>query len=408
MNASRARRSLGALFVTIPILACGASDSTRTGSTVTVDTIGGIEYVRNAGPPSPWTATERLTLGSVGLHGDPGDQEFGRISGVVADADGRIYVADASEIRVFDSAGEFVQRFGGEGSGPGEFRAAQSIGWIGDTLAVLDPGNARLGMFTRDGEWAGHRSYMALGGPSVRLHSVGTRELYMPFLGSVGQTRGLVFVRQTASGPADTLGGDLRRLGAVTSPRELRERTSQLTVVCTHSAGRGMSVYTADLAPRAILVPAPGLLRAAAWGSEYRIALVDPAGDTTRVIERDLTAEPITDAAWAEEQRKFDVFLDTFEDESCEPRTLPRPAERQLLLGIYFDAEGQMWVERETDSGRAFDVFDTAGRLVGTLEVTVRLDRVPPYIRGGRLYLVVTDDLDLEYVRVFDILGPTN
>jgi hypothetical protein len=33
-------------------------------------------------------------------------------------------------------------------------------------------------------------------------------------------------------------------------------------------------------------------------------------------------------------------------------------------------------------------------------------ERVPPYIRDNRLYLVVTDSLDVEYVKVFDIRGP--
>jgi hypothetical protein len=402
MSARRRIPNVTVILQVAVALACRSPASSSPGATVKVDTVAGIEHVRNVGSPSPWSTTERLTLGSVGLDGAPESHEFGRISGLVSDHEGRIYVADGSEIRVFDPSGTLVRRFGGAGAGPGEIRSAQSIGWIGDTLAVLDPGNGRLGLFTRTGAWVGQRPYMALSGSGIRLHPVGLREIYMPFIGSVGQTVGLVFVRQTDGGASDTLIAYLDQSG---SDSEWGRRGNAMRVVCTHSGGSGISSYNADLSPKSILVPAPDRLRAVAWGSEYRIAMIDAAGDTIRVIERDLPARPIADAEWVEEQRKFDEFLDTLEDESCDSRTLPRPTERRLLLGIYFDADGQMWVERDTGSGTAFDVFDHTGRLIATLDTPTRLDRVPPYVRDSRLYMVITDELDVEYVKVIDFSG---
>ena len=404
----RPRRFAAAILTLVPLCSACRAD-VRASSTIvtTMDTIGGVVHVRNAGAPRAGSLTERVRLGSAGLETTDSNQVFGRIAGVVADANGRIYIADANahQIRVFDEGGAFLHRFGSEGAGPGEVRALQSIGIMGDTLAVLDWGNARLGLFSTDGEWLDHRQYMALSGSGIRLHMTGSHELYMPFVGAVGEQRGLLFVRQTPGGARDTLSASLH-VGAPAATT-MRERASALAVLCRHSAGRGISLYSADLAPSAIVVPAPDALRAAASGAEYSIAFVDAAGDTVRVIERDLASGPLNDEEWADEQRRFQEFLDQFDDESCEPRTLPRPPVRRMLLSIFFDDAGRTWVERETATGRVFDVFDGAGRLLAELEAPQRLDRVPPYVRDGRLYLVVTDSLDVEYVNAFDVNGVT-
>jgi len=407
MAKSRAFRCV--LFVGgwVSVAGCGDGRTAAAATVVSFDTVAGIVYVRNSGVPERWQLVERRVLGSSVVEGQPADDEFGRITGVLGDAAGRTYVADANavEVRVFDDAGVHVGRIGTEGAGPGEFRTPQSIGWLGDTLAVLDPGNARLGLFDRTGQWLGHRQYLALSGSGIRLHGTAPGELYMPFIGQVGERRGLVWVRQTPAGVADTLDADLLRAGAAATASELRERASRLAVVCTHSAGRGLSVYSADLAPRPLIVPAPGALRAAAWSAEYRIAFVDAAGDTVRVIERDVSRSPLSDAAWADEERRFEEFLDQFTDESCDPRSLPRPATPRMLLGIHFDDAGRTWIERETEAGRMFDVYSTDGRLLAELDAPARLDRVPPYTGHGRLYIVTTDSLDIEYVRVYDIVS---
>jgi hypothetical protein len=151
------------------------------------------------------------------------------------------------------------------------------------------------------------------------------------------------------------------------------------------------------------VVPAPGRLRAVAWSSQYRISFLKGAGDTVQVVDRDLPVRTIGDEDWRMEEEKYQEFLDTFTDETCEPRSLPRPDHRRLILSIGFDDTGRMWVERETTTGRAFDAFDGEGRLLGSVASPDRLDRVPPFIRSDRMYLVVTDSFDVEYVKAYAI-----
>lgn len=332
---------LTALAIALTLAGCGAgpADSGRAAFEVVVDTVGGVERVLNRGEPATWSLREVLTLGRVGGEEGAAD-EFGRIVGLLADEDGRIYVADAmaTEIRVFDGSGSLVRRLGREGAGPGE--------------------------------------------------------AYTPFW-RVGEAGGeLVFVRQTPAGPADIL------------PSPPAAETQSLRVRCILAGGQGISVYGADFAPLLLRVPAPGVVNALAWTAEYRIALVTAQGDTVRVVERDLPPMPVPDDLWREEVAKFAEYLDGLPDPRCEPARLPRPEAMARLRAITFDADGRLWVERRTASGGfALDAFDTDGRLLGTVPIPDRLERVPPYIRDGRLYLVVTDEFEVEYVKVFEIDG---
>lgn len=388
----------GALSAVVVMVGCAAEPGTDGRVVATVDTIGATEVVRNSGTPPEWNLIELAAVGRLGAGGgEPAPDEFGRIAGVVADDGGRIYVADAmaKEIRVFDESGGFLFRFGREGAGPGEIRALQSMAWLGDTLAVLDAGNGRVGLFTRDGDWAGQRPFMALTGPEIRLHGRAYGELYMPFLRRTAEGGNLVFVRHTAAGPTDTL--MIRR----------NPRATDYSVTCTHEPA--ISFYTADFAPAGLNVPAPGGTIATVWTAEYRIPFVNPHDDTVRVIERDMPPVSFTDAEWAEEKRKYEEWRESLRPSpsigDCEPGTLPRPETREMVRAITFDEQGRTWIERTTPPGVVYDVFDAEGRLIAELPAPPRFTRHVPFIRGNRVYVVQRDSLDIESVHVFAVNG---
>lgn len=78
-----------------------------------------------------------------------GDHFIGRATDLVQDGQGRFYVADAFNHRIWilDSLGREVGGIGQGGEGPGELREPMGIAIHGDTLAVLEGENPRISFF---------------------------------------------------------------------------------------------------------------------------------------------------------------------------------------------------------------------------------------------------------------------
>ena len=94
---------------------------------------------------------------SIGVaEGEPA-YELHRASDAISLGDGRIIVANSgsSELRVFDSAGTFLNAIGRQGGGPGEFRGTITLfPHSGDSLIAYDNGNGRFSVFAPDGRYA--------------------------------------------------------------------------------------------------------------------------------------------------------------------------------------------------------------------------------------------------------------
>lgn len=383
------RFRLGGSVLALLLAACG-TDAPReeAAATTRVDTVGGVEVVRSEGTPPGWSVEEIFTLGSVGDLGAAGPEVFGRISSVVADGEGNVYVADrqAREIRVFGPDGGYVRTLGREGRGPGEIGLLYSLAWLGDTLAVLDPRNARVGLFA-DGAWAGSWNWQPLTG-DVRWARSGDGAAYVWVVRKLSGATERVYVRHTSAGPADTI-------PAPRLPEEMR------SVVCNRPDGV-MSFFDVPFAPKLVYAFAPGGELAVVPGGEYRIAFLDAAGDTVRVVERARPRVPVGDSEWEEGLRPYRELRERIPGARCEGE-MARPAEKPAIRHLLFDGEGRMWVESITPEGFAWEVFDGQGRLLGSLPAPPRQERVPPYVRGNRLYLVDADSLDVQYVRAFQV-----
>ena len=120
---------------------------------VVTDSSGG-RIVRNQGPgalgDSLLPRREDLRIGVV-----EGAYEF-ELHGVrdlAVGPAGEIYAAlqTLGEIRVFDAGGRYLRTLGGEGEGPGEFRALTWIGVFGDTVLGYDARLSRMTLFWNDG-----------------------------------------------------------------------------------------------------------------------------------------------------------------------------------------------------------------------------------------------------------------
>lgn len=367
-------------------IACSAGE--RIGDrTATIDTVGGVVRVRNAGEAAVWTLQPIATIGAP-----EGPASFGQINAIIADDDGLIYVADskAAEIRVFDASGVHVRTIGRRGAGPSEFGSLYSIGWTGDTLAALDPGNGRIGLLSRTGEWLGQLRHDHLTGSQLHLYDVGKALYWRAARRGAGRTLESVYVRY-AEGRLDTLA-----YPAPTPP-------PSATIVCPHPTGGGITFFSNPYAVRPAPVPAPDGQISVVPGDEYRIALITAAGDTARVIEKRHEAVPISDAEWSEATAEYRDWMVKAPGAKCNPVEFTRPASKPAVRDIFHDDGGRMWVEATSREGFTFDVFDREGRQIGSLPAPARHRDVPLYIRGDRLYLVVVDSLDVQSVRVFGV-----
>lgn len=98
-----------------------------------------------------WSASEDLRIGSV----DDSLYALTWLTDLEVGESGRIYSLHPNEarVRVFDAAGQVLPDIGRRGQGPGEFENIYQMGWVGDTLWVLD--RNRFEQFSATGEHLG-------------------------------------------------------------------------------------------------------------------------------------------------------------------------------------------------------------------------------------------------------------
>lgn len=86
----------------------------------------------------------------IGAALEPEEEVFGWIGDVEADEEGNVFVLDryAMDVRWFDRTAKLRGRVGGDGQGPGEFRAPLALAIDGfGRVHVLDRGNSRVSIF---------------------------------------------------------------------------------------------------------------------------------------------------------------------------------------------------------------------------------------------------------------------
>lgn len=150
LAAAGASRCLILAAVSLPLGCEPISDSRdATGPVVETETIGDTTVVRTVSG-SGWGGDAALVPEtSIGELEGPDEYLFGSVRAIAVDDDHNVYVLDgqARHVRVFDSAGTYVNTFGGSGEGPGEFRVPIGIAVSGGRVMVRDPANARVQLF---------------------------------------------------------------------------------------------------------------------------------------------------------------------------------------------------------------------------------------------------------------------
>lgn len=301
----------------------------------------------NADATPEWRATRIAVIGD-----DTGRTSFGRIRSLLFSTRGELYVVDeqAAQILVFDSTGTFLRPLGRKGAGPGEYGRPYSVAWLHDTLALLDPGNSRIGLFAPGGAWAGTLPVQPIsGGASIRLYRGDSTAFWAYGFKVIDRKPQNIFVRYTGAGPHDTL-------PYVRSADPIQQITCEGT-------DRSIRFYDDPFAGMDLLIPTSATERAFARTDAYRIFLLGPRGDTLRMLTHDEPLRPISDSAWGAGLADWNAFHAANPGAKCDGDGFQRPDHQPVLAALIAGPEGRLWVEVRTANGPRYDLWEGALRV---------------------------------------------
>lgn len=387
VNAAGQLSALSALLA----FACAPDQPAAPGELVTTfDTIGGVVHVTNTGEAPPARLTLVVSIGPKTLAMTESPHEFGWVSSVALGPDEAVYVADGmnDEVRVFGLDGAHRRTFGRDGEGPGEFGYLHSLAWAGDRLLTLDGQLGRVSEFSADGLVLGQRrSEGGLSGApaAIRLFPVGPDETYQ-----------FVISMDYAGHNSRGLSGDtVRRMEGPPRPPSV--------IVCEFEGGT--SFFYMPFAPGHAQTPGPGAVMYTAMTDAYRISVLRSQSDTVRVIERTLAPEPVLDDEWEAGNEEFREFRAQRRDASCDPSGPTRPDLKPFIGGMHVAPDGKLWVRVIRTAGDLWEVFDTDGRLLGSVSAPVPRaelkERVVPSFGHDHLVTIRQDSLDLDHVQIW-------
>jgi hypothetical protein len=348
-----------------------------------VDTVNNVIHVTNRTAPQTWSLGRPIiSADSVG---------FTNAVSLAVDDVGNVYVADMGEgaIRVLDSAGGLIRTIGRKGQGPAEFQDIYSLAWLGDTLVTLDPGNGRLGFLSREGNWLGQHQVQRISGGDIELLT-SRNGIYVPGYLIRDQKVVRTLMHHTGAGVSDTI-----------ELPDLRAGQPETGIDCEFPGGiRGFSIPFSS--SPIITMDRSGHLVVARSG-EYRIVVLTATGDTVRVMEAPATPRSVSSAEWNDSLTPLRDWKHEHPGVHCSAEDPPKLNAKPVLEGIWFDDEDRMWVERRDSVAHAYDVFDDAGVLVGSMSATDRDPEVLPYVIDNRMYVVRAGETDGQEVMVLEI-----
>ena len=352
------------------------------------------------------------------------EYQFSDVVAAVRLSDGDIVVADrgASELRSYDAVGTFRWSSGRFGEGPGEFESLDFVGiTVGDSMVAYDSSLMRVQVFGPDGKLARTlRVALADEGPAGAT-AVADK--------AVGIVDGMLIVRFIEYGdryemPTGIVRWPLERLAAL----DLSDgRVRSLMVLPGHEAhvridGDRWSIGSYAFFRGPEYAAAGGRL-AVTDTEAWSVSLVSPRDGTIGAIHRrDIAPREATAAL-------FDLHLDGIVDiafpdpDAAAPedvqrlrqmwRQFPRSPQLPVLRSVHVDATGHLWLTPYYVAGAdppPFEIHDPGGTWLGSVSVPPGLQRAfiqyqAPYMEIGEDYIlgVWTDDLDVQYVRLYRI-----
>lgn len=330
------------------------------------------------------------------LDGDA-NEVFSDVRAVEADEDGAVYVLDhqTSEVRVFDSEGHHLRNLTRQGEGPGELVAANGMVFSHDILWIHDHGQWQMVGLASDGEEVGRAP--------IHVQDFGW------FWGGGLDDEGRFWKRTSwPIGPRSSgapVGLQERRSRVYMSFYDPATGIADSISLGTHewrsfaTDEGGYRFFPIPFEPRELTAfdPAGGFWLAS--GQEYQLVRLDQEGDTLLILDIDFDPRPVTRQ---DKDRFMAAFLKEEPDGGSIAESLVQHAgdRHPAIDQIFLDDERRLWVRRyAVDSMPRYDVFTREGDHVALVDLTFRPpDYLPPRVRHGSLYAVVSDEFGVQRV----------
>lgn len=394
----------------LAIAACGTGEAA--GPSVTVRDSADVTIVENHGTPPTdgggflLAAEPTLQIGAA--EGNEAYLLF-RVWGAARLSDGRIAIANtrAPDVRVFDADGRHLHTFGTRGEGPEDFNSPVLVGTLpGDTLVVVDRILRRINLYDPD------TGFIRAGIADPALEG---------YLLTVGMfANGSVMIQRSVF--PETLPNGFLRLAiqyrSVSLDGSLEHDFGEFAGDENVFASRRIEGGSMTMSGGTPFGKSPATAVAGElffYGSQdvWQIEVHDRSGRLVRLIRRDKPLDPVTDAqvstimeegadeaATNEQAREFRRML----------RDAPIPEYHPAYGSIYGDVLGCLWVEETRvpggDTARHTTIFDPEGRMIGSLVLPdgLRVEQIGEDYLLGRW----TDDLGVEYVRLYTLTRPSD
>lgn len=310
--------------------------------------------------PSRTIAIDSKPMVAIGEIDGPEELQFAFIVAAIALGNGEILIVDrlANELRVFHQGGGFRRRFGGEGSGPSEFKHISDVAVRGDTILVVDP-------------MLGKVAYFDFGGTLLHTVRQGHPGASLVGVGKDG-VRWWSWMAGQVSGPAPSLTADSIAIGI--GERNVEAVTGAIVRWRFNRSPYPFSPVARPVVYRdSLLVPHP---------TDGTLRIIDRRGRIRRVIRVPVPATNVADA-WRILEREVQ------RRDALRGRTLsniPRVAQLPRIASLVIDATDHIWVKRYDPAedahwlggwaggeGGDWIVLNPDGRAVATVRVPARV-----------------------------------
>jgi hypothetical protein len=343
----------------------------------TVDGVQVIENPKKLAPPegvmSKVTFKEEFSIGE----GEFDEDMFAELTSLDVDSDGNIYILDRKDkkVKIFDSAGKFVKKFGEEGQGPGEMYVPVSIQLThNDEVVIGDAGNQRLAFFSLEGEFLREMSTAAK-----------ATALALPMIDSQGNIIGQELVPVPDESKLfrevrkyDSELNTLFTIASIDNTNLIQGKINPFQVVISYQLGKENSIYISN-------------------PDEYEIKVFNSEGKPVKRILKDYESVGVT------EKEKEEFFERVGEVPAQVKDRIEFPKVYPPYQNFTLDEEWRLFVrtfEKGKVEGEFFlDVFDVEGRYIAKIPLKAE----PRVWKAKKMYAVEEDEDGFQILKVYSV-----